>query len=191
MDTIYLAIDGQSKGPFTLAQVRESLAKGEVTRDTAAWREGLAEWTTLGPILDAAGGAPPPAVPLPSTPVVPVADATAGAYTKADLRHLCKSQNLLMYAVLAGFSAFFVSHIPLLGIPIVLGIVAFEIYAVYQLGLALRISTPLVILLCLCMFIPCVSLLLLVLLSGRASKILKANGVRVSLMGGNIDDIRD
>jgi hypothetical protein len=188
MDAIYLAIGGESKGPFTLAQVRELLAKGEITRDTPAWYAGLAEWITLGPILDAVGGAPPPAVP---PPVAPAFAATAGEFTKDELRHICKSQNLLMYAVLAGFSAYFLVHIPVVGLLLVLTIAAFEIYTVYQLGTALRIGTVLVVVLCLCMFIPCISLILLVLMSGRASKILKANGVRVGIMGGNIDDIRD
>jgi len=191
MDTIYLAIDGQSKGPFTLAQVRDSFAKGEITRDTPAWYTGLAEWTTLGPILDAAGDVPPPAAPLPSTPFTPVEAVGTGEFSKDELRQICKSQNLLMYAVLVGVSAYFLVHIPVVGLLLVLAIAAFEIYAVYQLGTALRINTVLVIILCLCMFIPCISLLLLVLLSGRASKLLKANGVRVGLMGGNIDDIRD
>lgn len=190
MDAIYLAIDGQSKGPFTLAQVRESMAKGEATRDTPAWHEGLAEWTTLGPILDAAGGTPPPAVPL-APPVAVPAEVGTGEFSKDELRQICKSQNLLMYAVLAGFSAYLLVKIPVIGLVLVLVIAAFEIYAVYKLGSALRINPVLVIVLCLCMFIPCVSLLLLVLLSGRASKVLKANGVRVGIMGGNIDDIRD
>ncbi len=183
MDAIYLVLNGQSTGPHTLAQVRELLAKGEISRDTPAWYEGLADWTTVGPVLDAAGGAPVPA----SVPIA--ASVSAGEFTKDELRHIAKSQNLLMWSVLAGFAAFFVGHIPLLGLPLVLGIVAFEIYALYVLGTALRL--PLVWLLCVGMFVPCVSLIILVLVSARASKILKAAGVRIGLMGGKAEDIRD
>jgi len=186
MDAIYLALEGQSKGPYTLAQVRESLAKGECARETPAWYEGLADWITVGAVLDASGGITAPAVPLPAGAVAP---ASPGEFTKNELRHIAKSQNLLMWSVLAGFIAFGIAHIPFLGLPLVLGIVAFQIYALYTLGTALRLS--LVWLLCLGMFIPCVSLIILVLVSARASKILKAAGVRIGLMGGNADDIKD
>ena len=186
MDAIYLAIDGQSKGPYTQAQVRDMLARGEISPQTLAWYDGQAEWTAVGQLLGvAAGGAaiPPTPPPMAASPVTP------GAFTKDELRHIAKSQNLLMWSVLAGFSAFFVAHIPLLGLPLVLAIVVFEIYALYTLGTALRL--PLVWLMCVGMFIPCVSLIILVLVSARASTILKAAGVRVGLMGGRAEDIKD
>ena len=188
MDAIYLAVDGQSSGPYTLAQVRESLSKGEISRETSAWYQGLAEWTTVGPILDAVDGAPVPVGAIPPPPIG-IASVRSGEFTKDELRAIAKSQNLLMWAVLAGFSSFFIAHIPFLGIPLGLGIVVFEIYALYLLGTALRLS--LVWLMCLGMFIPCVSLIILVLVSGRASKILKAAGVRVGVMGGHAEDIKD
>ena len=191
MNAIYLVIGGQSKGPYTLAQVRDSLARGEISRETPAWYEGLTEWTTLGPILDAAGGTTSSAGAMPPPPPVTVTAAPAGPgeFTKDQLRLIAKNQNLLMWAVLAGFGAFFIAHIPILGLPLVLAIVVFEIYALYQLGTALRL--PLVWLMCVGMFVPCVSLIILLLVSGRASKILKAAGVRVGIMGGHAEDIKD
>ena len=185
MDAIYLAIDGQSKGPYTQAQVRDMLARGEISPQTLAWYDGQAEWTAVSQLLGAVAGVPAPAMPSPATAL----PATPGAFTKDELRHIAKSQNLLMWSVLAGFSAFFVVHIPLLGLPLVLAIVVFEIYSLYTLGTALRL--PLVWLMCVGMFIPCVSLIILVLVSARASKLLKAAGVRIGLMGGNADDIKD
>lgn len=70
-----------------------------------------------------------------------------------------------------------------------LAIVAFQIYALYSLGTSLRMS--LVWLYCIGLFIPIVGLLILLVISGKASKVLKAAGVRIGLMGGNADDIRD
>jgi len=191
MDAIYLAVGGQSQGPYTLAQVRESLAKGEVSRDTAAWYQGLAEWTTLGAVLDAAGGATMQGSALPPVPVLPASNAPIGLgeFTKDELRRIAKSQNLLMWAVLAGISSYFIVHIPFLGLPLVLAVVVFEIYALYLLGTSLRL--PLVWLMCVGMFVPCLSLIILVLVSGRASKILKAAGIRVGVMGGHAEDIKD
>jgi GYF domain 2 len=192
MDAIYLVIDGQSKGPFTQAQARDMLAKGEVTSETLAWYDGLPEWKPAGQLLGAAAAAAP-VPPTPSaSPVSAPATAspvTPGAFTKDELRHIAKSQNMLMWAVLAGFVAFFIAHIPLLGLPLVLAIVAFQIYALYTLGTALRL--PLVWLMCVGMFVPCVSLIILVVVSAKASTILKAAGVRVGIMGGNADDIKD
>jgi len=191
MDAIYLAVGGQSQGPYTLAQVRESLAKGEVSRDTAAWYQGLAEWTTLGAVLDAAGGATMQGSALPPVPASPASNAPIGPseFTKDELRRIAKSQNLLMWAVLAGISSYFIVHIPFLGLPLVLAVVVFEIYALYLLGTSLRL--PLVWLMCVGMFVPCLSLIILVLVSGRASKILKAAGIRVGVMGGHAEDIKD
>ncbi len=94
-----------------------------------------------------------------------------------------------MWSVLAGFGGIFIAHIPLLGLPALLAIVAFQIYALYSLGTSLRMS--LVWLYCIGLFIPIVGLLILLVISGKASKVLKAAGVRIGLMGGNADDIRD
>lgn len=185
MNDIYLVLNGQSSGPFTLAQVQEKLARNEITLETSAWREGAASWMPLGTLVPTLGVAN---TPLPPAPGIPAA-VEPGAFTKPELRHIAKSQNLLMWSVLAGFAAFFIAHIPFLGLVIVLGIVAFQIYALYTLGSALRL--PVVWLMCVGMFIPCVSLIILVLVSARASKVLKAAGVRVGLMGGNADDIKD
>lgn len=190
MGAIYLAVGGKSQGPYTLAQIQEFLAKGEFSRETAAWHEGLADWTTLGTILDASGGAGvAPLGSAPPLPPSPAAPASLGEFSKDQLRQIAKSQNLLMWALLAGLAAFFIAHIPFLGLPLVIIVVVFEIYALYQLGTALRL--PLVWLMCVGMLIPCVSLLILVLVSGRASKILKAAGVRVGFMGGRAEDIKD
>jgi hypothetical protein len=187
MDAIFLAIDGQTKGPYTLVQVRQFLARGEATRATPAWYNGIADWTALGPILDTVADDEAATVPAPPPPPAPI----PGEFTTPELRHICKSQNLLMVAVLAGFATFFIIKIPVVGLFLVLGVAAFEIYALFQLGTALRMSPTVVALLCLCMFIPFVSLVILVVVSGRASKLLKARGVRIGLMGGNAGDIRD
>jgi GYF domain 2 len=190
MDAIYLVRDGQQAGPFTRAQIDEMLAKGQITPDTMAWYEGVANWAALGTLLgpQAVSGAVPPA----PAPIAPAAQTFGTGFSKDDLRRICKAQNLLMWAVLANIVAtILVKVLLLIGILIALGVVVFMLYALCQLTSALRYPTWATVLLCVTMFIPCVSLIVLVLVSGQASKFLKAAGVRVGLMGGKIEDIRD
>jgi hypothetical protein len=188
MNAIYLVINGQQAGPYTLAQARELLANGGITRDTLARHDGLANWVALGSLLAAPGE--PPAPPIPAS-VPPASSAAGTGFSRDDLRRICKAQNLLMWAVLANICGTLAAHIPLLGIPILLVIVVFVLYAVCQLASALRYPVWAIVLLCLSMFIPCVSLIVMVVLSVQASKFLKAAGVRVGLMGGRIEDIKD
>jgi len=197
MDAIYLAVNGQSKGPYTLAQVRESLAKSEISRETPAWYEGLAEWTTLGAVLDSAGvpaGVPPPA-PGHGVMVAPAASVAAGGFTVDQLREIARGQNLLMWAVAANIAGNVTLRVLsdqglLIILPIAVAILAFMFYSLSRLTSAMRYSTVAIVFLCLAMFIPCVSLIILVILSGQASKVLKAAGVRVGLMGARADDIK-
>ena len=51
MSDIYLLIEGQQTGPYSLEQVNQSLANGSVTGDLPAWRVGMAEWTPVQTLL--------------------------------------------------------------------------------------------------------------------------------------------
>ena len=186
MDAIYLAVEGQQKGPYTLNQIQQLCANGEINRELPAWYDGLANWITVGQVLTTF----PDASPAPPPPVNPASSSVApGEFSNDELRDIAKKQNLLMWSVLAGFGGFFIAHIPFLGLPLLLAIVAFQIYALYSLGTSLRMS--IVWLYCIGLFIPLVGLLILLVISGKASKVLKAAGVRIGLMGGNADDIKD
>ena len=66
----HVAVDGQTQGPFTMAQLADSIAQGQVTAGTLVWTPGLASWTPAGqvPQLTAQFSAPPPPPPSPTTP---------------------------------------------------------------------------------------------------------------------------
>ncbi len=189
MDATYVVLNGESKGPFTQAQVRDMLARGEVTPETLGWYEGLANWLPLSQILGASASAPAPMASLaPAT----TAGSTETGFSKEELRHICWAQNLLMWAVLANIvGALLIKVLPFVGLVIAVGILAYILYALCQLTYALRFPVWVMLLLCLTMCIPIISLLVLVIVSGRASKVLKAAGVRVGIMGGKIEDIKD
>ncbi len=44
---IYLLLNGEQVGPYSLEQIQEMLASGAVALDTQAWHEALPEWTTV------------------------------------------------------------------------------------------------------------------------------------------------
>jgi hypothetical protein len=45
--TYYLLINDQQAGPFTEDEIRAKFSAGEITDDTLAWKEGMAEWAAL------------------------------------------------------------------------------------------------------------------------------------------------
>lgn len=68
---IYLARNNQQAGPYTLEQVNQMLAAGQVSLTDLAWHEGMTEWKVLG---DLTGGQlvyqPASAVTPPPAPAI-------------------------------------------------------------------------------------------------------------------------
>ncbi len=66
-DQWYLAIDGQTQGPFGQDNIKAKLASGEINPDTMVYGPGAAEWTPIKSVGVLAGslqgGAPPPPPP--------------------------------------------------------------------------------------------------------------------------------
>jgi hypothetical protein len=61
----FVAKNGQQTGPYTLEQLRQMAAAGQLLRTELVWREGMAEWqaaeTVVG-VFDGTGGGGAPAV---------------------------------------------------------------------------------------------------------------------------------
>ncbi len=77
---VFIAVNGNQQGPYTLEQVAQMLAQGNLPPGTLCWHEGLTQWTPVEQVLPTGGvPAPPPTV---APPVVqPVAAAPAPAAT--------------------------------------------------------------------------------------------------------------
>lgn len=72
----FFASQGQQKGPFPEAKLRELIAAGVVTAATLVWTEGMVNWQQAGEIPGlGAGASGPPAMPRPSGP-----PASGGSY---------------------------------------------------------------------------------------------------------------
>ncbi len=66
----YLAVDGQTKGPFTTEQVAAGIASSEVRSDSVVWSAGMQTWTPASQVPQLAGyfaavTPPPPPPPRP------------------------------------------------------------------------------------------------------------------------------
>ncbi len=63
--TYHLAIDGASRGPLTIEQIKRMIPTKEITQETLAWREGMASWVKMGALkeLSRLFGATPPPIP--------------------------------------------------------------------------------------------------------------------------------
>jgi len=100
-------------------------------------------------------------------------------WTKTDLMEVAKWQKNIIWMILISLVAMFIPFAT-----IVTGII--QIYFIYKLAGAVRSSAPwLYIILA---FIPLIGLLALLHLNRKATKILQANGVKVSLMGARMAD---
>ncbi len=78
---VFIAVDGEQKGPYTLEQVARMAAQGSLPPGTLCWHEGLSQWTPVEEVVPAAGGSQPP------SPAPPVAQGT-GSSTAAGRVHM-------------------------------------------------------------------------------------------------------
>ncbi len=71
MSNWYVAVDGQSLGPFSSSQVIADLQSGQYSPETMVWQDGFADWLPINQVPELSS--PAPAVSAPP----PVASATA------------------------------------------------------------------------------------------------------------------
>ncbi len=64
----FLVINGQQAGPFDLNTLTGMAAQNQLTRETLAWRQGMADWQAAGQVAELTSifAASPPPVPTPT-----------------------------------------------------------------------------------------------------------------------------
>jgi hypothetical protein len=103
------------------------------------------------------------------------------------IQDIAKAQRMLLVSILVNLlgnallRADFVTGLIL--IPIALGTMAFSMWCVYRLCKALSVGPVLWII---AMFIPLINLICLVILNQKATTFLKAQGLKVGLMGAEV-----
>jgi membrane protease subunit (stomatin/prohibitin family) len=64
--TYFVAYNGQQAGPFDLAKLQGEVAAGKFSRDTLVWKQGMANWTPAGQVMELQSlfaNVPPPLPP--------------------------------------------------------------------------------------------------------------------------------
>lgn len=120
-----------------------------------------------------------------ATPQAQVADFKSdGKEGQETLRRIASGQKLIIYAILGQILAVGVSTtIEVPGGLLILAALVFSLVGVVKLAGALGASVLVRVLLALGMFLPLISLVILLSLSSRATKRLRAAGYKVGLLG--------
>ncbi len=67
----HVAVNGETRGPFTPQQLAQGAASGQVTPQTLVWANGLSGWTPAGQVPQLAGAFAPASPPPPPPPPAP------------------------------------------------------------------------------------------------------------------------
>jgi len=175
---IHINKNGQKLGPFSLEEVNKKIKEGLLNSSDLAWQEGLPDWLPLSRIegieIQVAQGSPPP--------VNSDIKSTAESNNESNQTlNIAKAQKGILWCILANFLCYFIPFGFLIVLP-------FQIYYIYKLAQELECNTP--ILWCIGMLIPLFSLILLFILSQKATGHLQREGFKIGLMGANLDKVR-
>jgi hypothetical protein len=194
--------DGERRGPVPLSSLIAALSAQPYPHDVQVWRQGLADWQAAGSIAEVARQLPPQRPgplgrPSPGTraPAIPFAGAEAIARLYRRLVLVVGLQILLAVARIPVFllvggrsSAVVLGLVGLVfGLAILVTAVLLAVTA-YQLSAHLA-SVP--ILWALIMFVPCLNILGLLLLSAKAQAWCKQYGIRVGFLGPSLESIAE
>ena len=67
--TYYVAVDGKAMGPYDLNSIEKMISSGTFTCDTLVWKQGMANWTRSGDVVEIApffNTLPPDMPPIPT-----------------------------------------------------------------------------------------------------------------------------
>src|ERR1700722_3711766 len=100
------------------------------------------------------------------------------------LNRIARGQRQVMFALLAQIVASIIAGaVPQLGLLLLIGAFIYSVIALVQLTSALGMSILARVLLCVALVTPLISLLVLAVLSSRASRRLRAGGFRIGFLG--------
>lgn len=199
MDAIWFYQEGtERRGPVNVEQLLMALTSAPDPRRILVWHAGLAGWMAAGDVPELSQQLPPPLpayqvpqAPIPQPPyrLVPVeeAEGIARLYRRLVL--------LVGLQILLGFV-----QIPLAGIPeaqkaqvgmVVLAVLLVVLVAIavtaYQLTLLLDTGSP--VFWAIAMFLPCLNILILLVLSAKAQDWCRRYGIKVGFFGPTKESI--
>jgi hypothetical protein len=113
-------------------------------------------------------------------------------FSQLELQEIAKYHRLLLWSIFTAIVANLLRHSlgnPEMGLLIYLAAAAFQIFSLYKLGRAIKLSEVWIVLLVLSLFVPLLGLLVLLLTHNKAMKVMKSAGVKVGFMGAAPDSI--
>ena len=117
-------------------------------------------------------------------PSARVADVANDRESLESLNRIARAQRQVMFALLAQIAASVLARAsPQIGLLLLIAAFIYSVVALVRLTSALGISLVSTVLLCVGLLIPLFSLLVLAVLSARASRRLRAGGFRVGFLG--------
>lgn len=109
----FYAKDGEQQGPVAAEVIRERLRAGDITDATLVWKEGMAQWSPLGEVLElrepvpssaSQDGAPvSAAAPVQSSP----SPAAASPYQAPQLQQPMQQNGMAIASMVLGICVFF------------------------------------------------------------------------------------
>jgi hypothetical protein len=197
METIWFYQEGdQRRGPVSAEQLLAALGSAPNPSQVLVWHAGLAGWTAAGSVPEISQQLPPP-LPLPSAPMdprfrpVPVEEVEGVARLYRRLVLLVGLQLLLSFV-----------QIPMAAVPeaqkaqvgvAVLAILLVVLVAIavtaYRLTLLMVEGSP--VFWAIAMFLPCLNILMLLVLSSKAQDWCRRYGVKVGFLGPTQESIEE
>ncbi|MFH0907610.1 MAG: DUF4339 domain-containing protein [bacterium] len=176
--------DGRQRGPVSEEDIAAQFRNGRPLT-TLVWSQGMAEWTSASEVP---AFAPPGSVPLPVPGAVPgaatepaksVRKAAGDPWSTPELVAVAQYQKYIQWLVLANVVAMFIPFGTF-------ATAVIGIYFIFKLAAALRSTAAWLYVVA--AFVPLVGLLTLLHLVVSATKILRAHGIRVGIMGAKMAD---
>lgn len=199
MESVWFYLDGeQRQGPVTIDELVEILRSAPDPHSVAVWRGGMPEWQAAGAVPGLSRRLPPPARPLQprAETGVPFEDAEAIARLYRRLVLLVGLQLLLgclVRAPLVGVEGADPSGgvllISLAGTLVLIGVLVGLAITAYRLAPLLGEGLP--VLWAIAMFIPCVNILTLLVLSSKATAWCRMYGIKVGFLGPSPESIAE
>ncbi len=113
-------------------------------------------------------------------------------FSRLELREIAKYHRLLLWSILAAIVAN-LARLTLgsqsIGLLVFFAAAAFQIFSLFQLGRALKISVVWMVLLIVGLFVPLLGLVILLLMHNQVMKVMKSAGVKVGFMGADPNSI--
>jgi hypothetical protein len=192
----FYADAGQQRGPMPLEQLVAALIAAPESRKVLVWREGLGEWREAGSVPEISGKLPPPRPPgllqNPADRLAPLAEAETTARLYRRLVLLVGFQILLglvqapLQAVAAqqgALAGVLVILIALMGLLVAISITAYN--------LSRHLGEGLPLLWAIAMFLPCINILVLLVLSSKAQAWCQRYGLKVGFLGPTKESIEE